>query len=30
MDIDNQFTISDVGTKCKSKLKFYTVLTTEG
>ena len=30
MDIDNQFTISDVSIKCKSKSEFYTVLTTEG
>ena len=29
MDVDNNFTISDVGTKCKSKSEFYNVLTTE-
>ena len=30
MDVDHIFTISDVGTKCKSKSELYTVLTTEG
>ena len=30
MDVDRNFTISDVGTKCKSKSEFYSVLTTKG
>ena len=30
INVDNNFTISDVGTKCKCKSEFYTILTTEG
>ena len=30
MDLSNQFTISDLAAKCKSKTEFYNLLATEG